>query len=112
MFGVESVQKRVQFWTRLVNVGHILCLLNLPTNGIRYESCRENRQEYSRKSVSVVGMDTPNRKLTPRGTVTSEISTLRNGENQWRFDGAITSELFEVLIVMRSDHLLHHEGIG
>ena len=62
--------------------------------------------------MSVVGMGTPDRKLTPRGKVSSEISTLRNRENQWRLDGIVTSKLFKVLIEMRSDHLLHQEGIG
>ena len=34
------------------------------------------------------------------------VRTLRNGENQWRLD------IFEVVIVMRSDPVLYHEGVG
>ena len=40
-----------------------------------------------------------------------EFSTLGNREDKRRFDGAVTLELFKVLIEMRSDHLLHHERI-
>ncbi len=87
---------------------HTLCVPNLLINGIRYEGCRENRHEYSRKSVSVIGIGTPNRELTLRCKVSWETSTLGNREYQWRLEGAVTLKLFEVLIELRSDHLLHY----
>lgn len=89
-----------------------LCLPNLPANRIPYKGCRENRDEYSRKRVSAVGMGAPSRRLTQGGKVSWEFSTLRDRENQWSFDGAVTLKVFDVLIVVCSDHLLHHEGVG
>ena len=78
MFGVESVQLESSALGRVSQLlGHILCLPNLPPNGIRYEGSRENRQECSRNSVSVGGIDTPKRRSTPRGRVSSVYQPLR-----------------------------------